>query len=71
MLQINLLSLTGYYGKHVQQAAEKIFSSGLADLVGTDLHHEKHLQAIRDIVRNSKLRDKLERYPFRNKELTN
>ncbi len=43
LLQVNLLSLTGYYGKPVAKAAKYIFDNGLADLVGTDMHHEKHL----------------------------
>jgi tyrosine-protein phosphatase YwqE len=43
LLQVNLLSLTGYYGKAVTKAAKYIFDNELADLVGTDLHHERHL----------------------------
>ena len=45
-LQVNLLSLTGYYGKDVAKAAKYILDKGLADLVGTDLHHERHLAAL-------------------------
>lgn len=69
LLQVNLLSLVGYYGKHVQQAAEKLMTAGLIDLIGTDLHHEKHLKAITDIARNTKLRRILETYSFRNNTL--
>lgn len=50
MLQVNLLSLTGYYGKPVAKAAKYILANGLADLVGTDLHHHRHLAALRDPV---------------------
>ena len=46
ILQVNLLSLTGYYGKSVLLAARYILNEGLADLVGTDLHHFKHLNAL-------------------------
>ena len=45
-LQVNLLSLTGYYGKEVAKAAKYILSNGLASLVGTDLHHIRHLHAM-------------------------
>ncbi|NLR58973.1 histidinol phosphatase [Chitinophaga polysaccharea] len=69
LLQLNLLSLTGYYGKHVQQAAEKLMAAGLPDLIGTDLHHEKHLQAITGIAKNNKLRKLLDTYPFGNATL--
>ncbi|CAN5350503.1 capsular polysaccharide biosynthesis protein [soil metagenome] len=46
LLQVNLLSLTGYYGKPVTKAANFIFQQQLADHVGTDMHHEKHLTAL-------------------------
>jgi tyrosine-protein phosphatase YwqE len=45
-LQVNLLSLTGYYGSKAQKAANFIFENNLANLVGTDLHHYKHLEKI-------------------------
>lgn len=45
ILQVNLLSLTGYYGKDVSKAAKYILDNGLAGLVGTDLHHGRHLVA--------------------------
>lgn len=69
-LQLNLLSLTGYYGKHVQQIAEKLMADSMVEYIGTDLHHEKHLQAIKSIGKNKKLQKNLESYPFRNSELT-
>jgi tyrosine-protein phosphatase YwqE len=48
LLQVNLLSLTGYYGKNVAKAAKYILENGLADFVGTDLHHFTHLQVLTD-----------------------
>lgn len=48
MLQVNLLSLTGYYGKSVAKAAEFILKNDLADFVGTDLHHFNHLKVLTD-----------------------
>ncbi|MFN8250925.1 MAG: CpsB/CapC family capsule biosynthesis tyrosine phosphatase [Ferruginibacter sp.] len=45
-LQANLLSLTGYYGSKAEKAAKFIFDNELAALVGTDLHHHRHLAAI-------------------------
>lgn len=46
LLQVNLLSLTGYYGSPVAKAAKYIFENDLADFVGTDMHHTKHLSAL-------------------------
>ncbi len=48
LLQVNLLSLTGYYGKGVKKAAQFIIQKDLASLVGTDLHHKYHLAALND-----------------------
>jgi tyrosine-protein phosphatase YwqE len=46
VLQLNILSLTGYYGKQSEKAAKFIMEKGLAPLVGTDLHHDNHLAAL-------------------------
>lgn len=46
LLQVNLLSLIGYYGKNVEKAAIYIIKNNLASFVGTDLHHFKHLGAL-------------------------
>ena len=49
LFQCNLLSFSGYYGPGVKQAAEFLVQKGLIDLLGTDMHHEKHLQHLRDL----------------------
>ncbi len=46
LLQVNLLSLTGYYGKPVAKAANYIIKNNLAAFTATDLHHQRHLQAL-------------------------
>jgi tyrosine-protein phosphatase YwqE len=46
LLQVNLLSLTGYYGIPAARAAKFIFENNLADLVGTDMHHIRHLEIL-------------------------
>jgi tyrosine-protein phosphatase YwqE len=49
LLQVNLLSLTGYYGRTVAKAAKYILDNNLADFVGTDLHHSNHLSVLTDV----------------------
>jgi tyrosine-protein phosphatase YwqE len=49
LLQVNLLSIAGYYGKHVAKAAKFILENNLADFVGTDLHHVNHLKVLTDV----------------------
>lgn len=46
LLQINLLSLSGYYGRGVQEAAQYMLQEKIVDLIGTDLHHQRHLDAM-------------------------
>lgn len=53
-MQINLLSLEGYYGKPVKQIAEKLIDKGLISWVGSDLHHENHLNAMINLANNTK-----------------
>lgn len=38
LMQLNLFSLTGMYGKTVKERAEKLLEKNMYDLVGTDLH---------------------------------
>ncbi len=46
LLQVNLLSIPGYYGPPVAKAAHFILEKGIADLVGTDMHHVRHMRAL-------------------------
>lgn len=69
LFQVNLLSLTSYYGKHIQKVAERLVEDKLIDVIGTDLHHTRHMQAIQSIGKDKKLRKLLDSYPFRNREL--
>lgn len=46
LMQMNLLSLTGYYNKIVKTNAEHYLKSGLYDFCGTDTHHARHVAKI-------------------------
>ncbi|MCO4292106.1 histidinol phosphatase [Solitalea sp. MAHUQ-68] len=52
-LQLNLNSVTGYYGSKQKALALKLLREGLVDFVGTDLHHEKHLNALKSLIDTS------------------
>jgi len=58
LLQVNLLSIAGYYGKATAKAARYIIENNLADFIGTDLHHFNHLRALTD-PRNRELFQKV------------
>jgi protein-tyrosine phosphatase len=46
LFQLNLLSLNGHYGKSVQELSHYLVKKEYYDLVGTDLHHYRHLEAL-------------------------
>ena len=48
LLQVNLLSLTGYYGKDAAKAAHYMLDNNLVAYLGTDLHHERHMSTLKD-----------------------
>lgn len=55
LLQMNILSLLGGYGKGVQQNANRMLKAGLFDLMGTDLHHKGHFEGLRKAQSNAKI----------------
>lgn len=47
LFQLNLLSLSNYYGKASTELAHYLIKKNYIDLLGTDLHHARHLEALR------------------------
>jgi tyrosine-protein phosphatase YwqE len=45
--QLNILSLTGYYGKASLQLAQYLLNKRYINLLGTDCHHFRHLNTLR------------------------
>jgi protein-tyrosine phosphatase len=45
--QLNLLSINGYYGRGPADLAQFLLRRKYIDLLGTDLHHSGHLEALR------------------------
>lgn len=56
--QLNINSLSGYYGKMANAFAEKLIDAEMIDFVGSDCHGERHLQYY-EIALNSKYYKKL------------
>lgn len=69
LLQLNLLAVTGYYGKHVKLSADYLLENKLYDLAATDLHHDKHLKILTSVIEDGSLYNKIGQYNFLNKEL--
>lgn len=69
-LQLNLLSLTPYYGKEVQKVANLLLKNGMYDFACTDMHHERHLRALQHHFTADSLRSLFDEYQFKNQELS-
>lgn len=46
LFQLNILSLTGYYGKGPLELSRHFIKKKWVSLLGTDLHHDRHLHAL-------------------------
>ena len=46
-LQLNINSLSGFYGPRVKKVAEKLIDRGIIDLVGSDCHHVGHIDLMK------------------------
>jgi protein-tyrosine phosphatase len=69
LLQLNLLSLLGYYGKPVKMIAEKLLKDKIIDLLGTDMHHEKHLAALKELASKKEFYKMMQGLEIKNKKL--
>lgn len=67
--QVNLLSLVGYYGRGVAQAADRLFKKRQIELLGTDLHHERHLNNLQSPVLLQKANEIADTIPLLNTQL--
>lgn len=67
-LQLNINSLGGYYGKASEEMAWELFNRKMPSFLGTDLHHERHLNALKTIGKKSIIK-KLRSYPWKNSML--
>lgn len=45
LFQLNLLSVTGYYGSGIAEVADYLLKQGMYDFVGSDVHHTRHIMA--------------------------
>ena len=49
-MQLNTISLTGYYGKSIKKRAEMMVDNNLVDFISSDMHHLRHAQAFKDAL---------------------
>ena len=49
--QLNLLSLTGYYGKDILKVSNYLLKNNLIDFVGSDIHNISHIKEFSNKIR--------------------
>jgi tyrosine-protein phosphatase YwqE len=69
LFQMNVLSLTGYYGGSVLNLARYLAKNQYYDLIGTDLHHVGHLAALQNPSQSSSLAQLFESEKILNRTL--
>lgn len=69
LFQLNLLALSGHYGRTVRELADYLLGKGMYDLVGTDLHNVHHLEALQYVEMTAPLRKLIESGQISNSEL--
>ncbi|WP_026463317.1 tyrosine-protein phosphatase [Adhaeribacter aquaticus] len=68
LFQININSLIGYYSEGAKRVAEKLVDQKLVEFIGTDAHHNKHMDALVKTANTPYFKKVLD-LPLRNKEL--
>ncbi len=69
LFQLNLPSIDGFYGKSVKELAQYIAKKNYYDLIGTDLHNDRYLQALHSPGLATPLKKLLDTGKIRNLEL--
>ncbi len=69
LLQVNLLSLLGYYGEGSKKIAEMMLKSNMVSFVGTDMHHENHMNTLKKLASKKSFYNLFENIEIKNKEL--
>jgi protein-tyrosine phosphatase len=68
-LQLNTISLVGYYGSETRKIAEALVDHELIDFISSDMHHPRHAAALKDALRTPHLEKLMFNYPLKNTTL--
>jgi protein-tyrosine phosphatase len=65
-LQLNTISLSGYYGKQSKRIAEEMIDNQMVDFISSDMHHPRHAAAFESTLNMPYLEKLLFNYPLKN-----
>ncbi len=68
-LQLNTISLTGYYGKQIKKMAEDLVDNKLLDFISSDMHHLRHADAFQHALAMPYVQNLLESQVLKNSTL--
>lgn len=68
LFQLNIMSLSSYFGKDVLHLAKKLIDNNMIELLGTDTHAERHIEATRKALSSPLLKKLIESGKIINKE---
>jgi protein-tyrosine phosphatase len=60
LLQVNIPSIVGYYGKSIEKMAIKLIEAGWVDLLGSDCHNMLQCKAVEDAFHNKNFKKALD-----------
>lgn len=69
LFQVNMISLTNYYGKDVHESAVWLLRAGMIDFCGSDLHHMRHMEQINSLMTRKEMVKLLEPIAHNNHKL--
>jgi len=69
LFQVNLNSFGGHYGKSAKVLADLLSKNSMIDFLGSDVHHQKHVNSLEDIFLSESYREIFEHNEIRNDEL--
>ena len=64
--QLNTISLSGYYGKQTQKIAEELVDNMMVDFIGSDMHHLRHADALKQSLFTPSLKTLFEESALQN-----
>jgi len=69
LFQLNMISLTNYYGKEVHESALWLLSHNMIDFAGSDLHHMRHMGTIKSLTQRDDMMERLKPVLLNNEQL--
>lgn len=68
-LQLNVNSVTGHYGPGVKKVSEQLTQKKAISFLGTDCHHQGHLDMMEEVVKNPLIHELVNTGNLKNKSL--